>query len=136
MREKDIESKDVHLALASKSWQERVGALRIIERKGLELNSFPSYSRLLTSPHIAERYWLARGLAVSHRPETYGDLLVFLDDPHPNVVSMAFYGLGQRGDRRAISEILNRIRKSYHWYNQWYAYKALRALGWKQKKSG
>jgi HEAT repeat protein len=48
---------------------------------------------------------------------------------------MAFYGLGQRGDWRAVSEILKRIKTSDHWYNQWYAYKALRALGWKQKKS-
>jgi hypothetical protein len=134
-RGKDIELKDVPQALASKSWQERVAALRIIERKGLEVSGFQPYPRLLASPHIAERYWLVRGLAVSRRPETYRDLLAFLDDPHPNVVSMAFYGLGRRGDRRGVSEILARIKTSDHWYNQWYAYKALRALGWKQRKS-
>jgi hypothetical protein len=131
----DIESKDVPQALTSESWQERVAALRIIEQKGLEVSSFQPYPRLLTSPHIAERYWLVRGLAVSRRSETYRDLLAFLDDPHPNVVSMTFYGLGQRGDWRAVSEILTRIKTSDHWYNQWYGYKALRALGWKQKKS-
>jgi hypothetical protein len=135
MRGKDIELKDVAQALASESWQERVAALRIIEQKGLEISGFQPYPRLLTSPHIAERYWLVRGLAVSRRSETYRDLLAFLDDPHPNVVSMAFYGLGQRGDWRAVSEILTRIKTSDHWYNQWYGYKALRALGWKQKKS-
>ncbi len=131
----DMDFKDVPRALASKSWQERVAALRIIERKGLEVSSFPTYSRLLASPHIAERYWLVRGLGVSRRPETYRDLLAFLDDPHPNVVSMAFHGLGRRGDSRGVSEILTRIKTSDHWYNQWYAYKALRALGWKQRKS-
>jgi len=135
MRGTDIELKDVPQALASESWQERVAALRIIEQKGLEISDFQPYPRLLPSPHIAERYWLVRGLAVSRRPETYRDLLAFLDDPHPNVVSMAFYGLGQRGDRRGVSEILKRIKTSDHWYNQWYAYKALRGLGWKQKKS-
>ncbi len=135
MRGTDIELKDVPQALASESWQERVAALRIIEQKGLEISSFQPYPRLLASPHIAERYWLVRGLAVSRRSETYRDLLAFLDDPHPNVVSMAFYGLGQRGDWRAVSEILTRIKTSDHWYNQWYGYKALRALGWKQKKS-
>jgi hypothetical protein len=135
MRGASFEFENVPQALASDSWQERVAALRIIEQKGLEVSSFQPYQRLLTSPHIAERYWLVRGLAVSHRPETYKDLLAFLDDPHPNVVSMAFYGLGQRGDWRAVSEILTRIKTSDHWYNQWYAYKALRALGWKQKKS-
>ena len=31
-----------------------------------------------------------------------------------------------------INKILKRIEKSLHWYEQWYAYKALRALGWKQ----
>jgi hypothetical protein len=135
MRGTDIELKDIPQALASESWQERIAALRIIEQKGLEISSFQPYQHLLASPHIAVRYWLVRGLGVSRRPETYRDLLAFLDDSHPNVVSMAFYGLGQRGDWRAVSEILTRIKTSDHWYNQWYAYKALRALGWKQKKS-
>jgi hypothetical protein len=135
MRGTDIELKDIPQALASDCWQERVAALGIIEEKGLEVSSFQPYQSLLASPHIAVRYWLVRGLAVSRRPQTYKDLLAFLDDPHPNVVSMAFYGLGQRGDWRAVSEILTKIKTSDHWYNQWYAYKALRALGWKQKKS-
>jgi hypothetical protein len=135
MRGTDIELKDIPQALVSESWQERVAALRVIEQKGLEVSSFQPYQGLLASPHIAVRYWMVRGLAVSRRPQTYKDLLAFLDDPHPNVVSMAFYGLGQRGDWRAVSEILTRIKTSDHWYNQWYAYKALRALGWKQKKS-
>ena len=135
MRGASSEFENVTQALESESWQERVAALRIIEQKGLEVSSFQHYPQLLTSPHIAVRYWLVRGLAVSRRPETYRDLLAFLDDPHPNVVSMAFYGLGQRKDWRSVSEILTRIKTSDHWYNQWYAYKALRALGWKQKKS-
>jgi hypothetical protein len=135
MRGASSEFENVPQALASESWQERVAALRIIEQKGLDVSSFQPYPRLLASPHIAVRYWLVRGLAVSRRPESYRDLVAFLDDPHPNVVSMAFYGLGQRGDWRAVSEILTRIKASDHWYNQWYAYKALRVLGWKQKKS-
>jgi hypothetical protein len=135
MRGTSFEFENVPQALASKSWQEEVAALRVIEQKGLEVSSFQAYPRLLASPHIAVRYWLVRALAVSRRPQTYRDLLAFLDDPHPNVVSMAFYGLGKRGDWRGVGEILTRIKTSDHWYNQWYAYKALRALGWKQKKS-
>ena len=134
MRWTDMEMKDVPQALASESWQERVAALKIVERKGLEVSGFQAYPRLLLSPHVAERYWLARALAVSRRPETYGDLLALLDDPHPNVVSMAFFALGRRADSRGVSEILKRIKTSDHWYNQWYAYKALRALGWQQRK--
>jgi len=99
----------------------------------LDMADFPAYRRMLASPHIPERYWLVKALAVSRHPETYHDLLAFLDDPHANVVSMAFYGLGQRGDRQAIKEILRRIQTSDHWYNQWYAYKALRRLGWRQR---
>lgn len=135
MRGTSIELKEVPQALVSESWPERVAALRLIARKGMEVSSYQPYPRLLTSPHIPERYWLVRALAVSRRPETYRDLVAFLDDPHPNVVSMAFYGLGRRGDWRGVSEILTRIQESDHWYNQWYGYKALRALGWKQRKS-
>jgi len=73
-------------------------------------------------------------LGVSREPETFKDLLAFLDDPHPNVVSMAFYALGQRGNRRVVNELIKRIATSDDWYNQWYAYKALRSLRWKQTK--
>ncbi|MBW1701613.1 MAG: HEAT repeat domain-containing protein [Deltaproteobacteria bacterium] len=64
-----------------------------------------------------------------------GDLLSFLDDPHPNVVCMAFYSLGRRGNMESAKKIMNRFETSDHWYEQWYAYKALRTLGWKQTKS-
>ena len=58
--------------------------------------------------------------------------MAFLDDPQPNVVSMAFYALGQRKDRKALGEIFRRIQMSDNWYTQLYAYRALRALGWRQ----
>lgn len=133
--EEKIEVKDVAKALESDHWQERVAGLKAIEQKWLELGSFQVYERLLQSPYIPERYWLLRAMSVSRSPETYNHLLAFLDDPHPNVVSMAFYGLGRRGDRRAVNQILKKIARSDHWYSQWYGYKALRDLGWKQSKS-
>jgi len=122
-------------ALSSKSWQQRVAALRRVVSERLDMADFPAYRRMLASPHIPERYWLVKALAVSRHPETYPDLLAFLDDPHANVVSMALYALGQRGNRRAIPEILKGIETSDHWYNQWYAYRALRRLGWRQNRS-
>jgi len=106
--------------------------LKLIEKQGMEVSDFKAYRSMLASPHIAVRYWLARSLGVSRKPETYEDLLGLLDDPHPNVVSMAFYALGRRGNTRAISIILDNIDTSDHWYSQWYAYRALRRLGWKQ----
>ncbi|MBW1848739.1 MAG: HEAT repeat domain-containing protein [Deltaproteobacteria bacterium] len=89
---------------------------------------------MLKSAHVPELYWLVKALSVSRKAETYDDLLTFLDNPHPNVVCMAFYALGRRGDKSAVKRILKTIEKSDHWYCQWYAYKALRTLGWKQIK--
>ena len=122
-------------ALASDRWETRVAALKLLEQKQLEVGDFEAYPRLMKSHHIAERYWLVRTLGSSRRTGTYRDLLSFLDDPHPGVVSMAFYSLGQRKDSRAVPEILKRIETSDDWYNQWYAYRALRNLGWKQSRS-
>jgi hypothetical protein len=131
-RERKIEDRDLAEALKSERWQDRVTALKIIQEKDMELGDFQAYQSMRASHHVGERYWLARALGVSRKADTYKDLLAFLDDPHPNVVSMAFYALGQRGDRRTVKEIIERIETSDHWYNQWYAYQALRALGWKQ----
>ncbi len=127
---------DLSKALDSKSWQQRVAALRTVVNRRLDIADFPVYRRIPASPNVPERYWLAKTLGISRHPETYPDLLALLDDPHPDVVSMAFWALGQRGDRRAIKEILRRIKASDHWYNQWYAYRAMRGLGWRQERSG
>jgi hypothetical protein len=131
-RVRSSEVRDVASALESERWQERAAALKLMEKGGMEVSDFRAYRDMLKSPHIPVRYWLARSLAVSRKPDTYDDLLDFLDDPHPNVVSMAFYALGKRGEKSAINLILNRIKSSHHWYVQWYAYRALRRLGWKQ----
>jgi hypothetical protein len=122
-------------ALNSDCWQHRVAALRAVVRKRLEIGDHQAYPAMLASPHVPERYWLAKALGVSRYPQTYQNLLAFLDDSCPNVVSMAFHALGQRGNRHAKKEIVRRIEKSDHWYNQWYAYKALRHLGWAQRRS-
>jgi hypothetical protein len=129
------ESMDLARALASDQWETRVAALKLIEQKRIEVGDFEAYPRLMNSPHVAERYWFVRALGASRRTSTYRDLLTFLDDSDPGVVSMAFYALGQRKDPRAVPEILRRIERSDSWYNQWYAYKALRKLGWKQSRS-
>jgi hypothetical protein len=134
-RRQEIDRKELAEGLSSERWQDRVAALKMIEQERLEVGNFQAYEGMLASPHIAERYWLATALGVSRQPETYRDLVGLLDDPSPSVVSMAFHALGQRGDRRAIQEIMDRIAVSDHWYNQWYAYKALRNLGWRQKRS-
>ena len=129
------ESIDLARALTSDHWEIRVSALKLIDQKKIEIGDFEAYPRLVKSSHVAERYWLVRALGSSRRTGTYRDLLTFLDDPNSGVVSMAFYALGQRKDSRAVPEILKRIETSDDWYNQWYAYRALRNLGWKQSRS-
>jgi hypothetical protein len=133
-RSPDVSIKNLPNALTSDRWQKRIAALKIVDEKGLEIKSFQAYPKLLASTYMPERYWFIRTLANSRSSATYRDLLNFLDDPHPNVLTMVFYALGQRGNRQAISEIINKIETSDDWYSQWYAYKALRSLGWKQTK--
>lgn len=130
-----IDVKNVAKAIKSHQWQERVRSLKVIDREKIEIANFPEYGTMLSSHRIPERYWLARAFGVSRRPETYGDLLKLLNDPQPTVVCKAFEALGRRGERRAIPEILQRFKRSDHWYKQLYAYKALRTLGWKQARS-
>lgn len=122
--------------LHSDTWQKRVYALRAFINQKLEIGNMAGYKQLLASPYVPERYWLAQALGNSKDPKTYPDLVALLNDPHPNVVSMALRSLGQRRDKRAINEILAKIERSDHWYNQWYAYRALKSLGWRQSKPG
>lgn len=119
-------------ALASDAWRQRTEGLRTIVERGLEIGNYPNYARSLASPHVPERYWLTKAIGLSRNAETRKQILSLLDDPHPNVVSMAFQAAGKRGDETWIPEILERIRTSRHWYNQWYAYRALKSLGWHQ----
>ncbi|MEA3470732.1 MAG: HEAT repeat domain-containing protein, partial [Thermodesulfobacteriota bacterium] len=122
-------------AMQSDQWQVRVSALKTIREKGMEIGNFPAYKGMIESPRVPERYWLATVLKKSRDPETYGDLLVMLDDPHPNVRCKVLEALGKRGKKDVVGEIIKRIETSDHWYCQWYAYRALRSLGWKQRKS-
>jgi hypothetical protein len=134
-RSRDISEKNLADELKSDRWQDRVAALKIIDKKGLEIKQFKAYPQLLNSAYIAERYWFVRTLANSRNPETYRDLLSFLNDSQPNVVSMALYALGKRGNKKSIGRIMQVVKTSDDWYHQWYAYRALRSLGWRQTKS-
>jgi HEAT repeat protein len=134
-RSANINLHDISQALESESWQTRVAALKAIQRDKLEIADYGSYPQLLESPILQERYWLVRALAFSRRSETYADLLAFVDDENINVRCMAFYSLGLRRNPKAIKVIEVRMRTSDSWYDQMYAYSALRSLGWKQKIS-
>jgi hypothetical protein len=134
-RSRDISEENLADKLNSGRWQDRVAALKIIDKNGLEIKQFQAYPQLLNSGNIAERYWFVRTLANSRNPETYRDLLSFLNDSQPNVVSMALFALGKRGNKKSIGRIMQVVKTSDDWYHQWYAYRALRSLGWRQTKS-
>jgi hypothetical protein len=134
-RSSQIEIRDITQALQSVRWQDRVAALKIITANKLEISNYPGYRFLLKSDCVQERYWLVKALGVSRTHPTYLDLLGFLDDPSPNVLSMSFNSLGRRNNPQAIPMILDKLHTSSDWYSQVYAYKALRSLGWKQTRS-
>ena len=126
---------DLHAAIRSDMWQTRVAALRQIEQKAFDIRNFPAYKRMLDSPHIQERYWLARALATGRDNESFRDLLSLLEDPHPNVVCQALYALGRRSDKAVIAQVIHRINTSNSWYVQRYGYNTIRKLGWRQPGS-
>lgn len=134
-RSPKIDKRALADALKSNHWQTRVAALRLIEEQGVEIGRINGYAKSKTSSQIAERYWLAKALAQSRSSETYDDILVLMNDANVNVVSMAYLALARRGDSRAIEEILKKIKVSDNWYDQLYAYRALRVLGWRQDRS-
>jgi hypothetical protein len=47
---------------------------------------------------------------------------------------MALQALAQRRDARAVQPILNLLKTSDEWYDQLYAYQALKALRWDQNR--
>jgi hypothetical protein len=130
-----VTTQNIDAALAADEWPPRVAALRYIAKHNLEIAAHPGYRRLLTSPLVVERYWLARAMGNSRVEETYTRLLPMIRDPHSNVICQAFYALGEMGRRAAIGPVKQRLLELDHWYAQWYAYGALRKLGWRQNPS-
>lgn len=131
----EITRGDLNAALASDHWPRRVAALRHIDTHHIEMALYPAYQKILASPLVVERYWLARALAKSRAASTYSDLITLLNDPHPNVICQVFYALGERGRKSAIGPIQKKLMHLNHWYAQWYGYRALRKLGWHQRPS-
>ncbi len=126
---------DIQTALSeleSGDWRRRVEALKILYRLGKAPGNFRNREKMMKSPHMPERYWMAKIAGKSHLPGTYEDIVILLDDDHSSVVYNAYKSLGMLKDKRGIAEIEKRIAKSDNWYVQVYAYKALRKLGWRQ----
>lgn len=134
-RPAEVHQSRINEALTADTWQRRVAALRLIAQAKIEITDYPGYEQVLKSHRLVERYYAARALAVSHDPKSYDDLLALTRDPQPNVVCQAYYALGERRDSRAIAVIRQQIEASDHWYAQWYGYRAMKRLGWRQTLS-
>jgi hypothetical protein len=127
-----VDSGNLQQMIASDNWQDQAAAMRYLEKNRIDLDNPQVYASIVNSPYLPLRYWAARALAVSRQPETYNYLMTLAHDPHVNVVCQALYGLGKRGRRQAVADILSIIKTSHSWYVQRYGYNALRMLGWRQ----
>lgn len=136
---KSFNADDLAAVLESNNTHERMAALKFVLEEQININEIVGNETILKSPRIPERYWFANALRFSKGRESYQALIALLDDSYFNVVCRAFYTLGRRGDSNyksaTVQEIMKRIKNSHNWYEQWYAYKALRKLGWSQTKS-
>jgi len=127
-----VDSGNLHQTITSERWQDQVAGLQYIEKNRIDIADAHAYATMVSSPHLPVRYWAARAMAESRQPETYPYLFALIRDPHVNVVCQALYGLGKRGRRHAVPEIISLIKTSHSWYIQRYGYNALRMLGWRQ----
>jgi hypothetical protein len=133
-REDVVPPAGIGAALDSDRWQKRVAGLQAIGEHRFDIVTSPGYGRLLNSPYPQERYWLAHALGASPNPRAFNDLIRLLNDPQINVRTKALEGLAQRRDPRAVSPILRLLKASHEWYDQLYAYQALRTLRWNQTR--
>jgi hypothetical protein len=131
-RESISHPEEVEAALRSEIWQKQTAALKAMHEYHLDVCDFPGRAELGFNPHPQVRYWLGRAWAESRCAQASAELLRLLEDPHLNVRNMALEGLAQRSERSAVGAILRNLQGSQEWYEQFYAYRALKALGWKQ----
>jgi HEAT repeat protein len=126
---------NLSMAFSAPSSFTRIAALRQAYEDRRDIAAEVKKEGIENSPHIAERYWLARSLVHTKNPAGHAMLLALADDPVPIVVCQALWALGERNNRAAVPSIINRINTSSHWYIQMYGYRALRTLGWVQPRS-
>jgi hypothetical protein len=125
---------NVRTMFASDSWWSRTAGLRTAVEQKKDIAGF-DYERFINSPHVAERYWVAVALGESSDARTIPDLQRMLYDPDINVACMALRSMGLRRPADALGQVRRSLEATDHWYVQWYAYRALRALGWRQTVS-
>jgi hypothetical protein len=129
-----LEEKDLAGMILSEDRVERTRAIqRVVELKQ-DIMAYPVGQAHVESPFIPERYWLALALGRSRDPEARGYLARMVEDPQVNVRCKAYVALGESRNKAFIPLIFHKLARSGHVYEQLYAYRALRDLGWKQTR--
>ena len=113
----------------------RVAALKTFARQRMEIDGRSDWSKILKSPHVVERYWLVQACMASRSEATLAGLYKLAGDDHVGVAYQACAGLRLRKDRKAVPVLRRVVATSPHWYVQGYAYRAMKALGWRQTGS-
>jgi len=104
-----VYSKDsLTAALISEKRSERINALRYIHAKKIDILNFPEHKVILANGSVPERYWFAKSISASNAPQSREVLMRLLNDPHFNVVCMAFYSIGKHGQQSDILEYLTK----------------------------
>ena len=114
---------------------DRITALKQANKNRKDIFEKTQEFEIEESSNIAERYWLARSMVHSAQPKATAVLLKLADDPVPIIACQALWAMGQRGDRKMIPQVIEKITESSHWYVQMYGYRTLRKLGWVQPRS-
>lgn len=126
---------EINHHLNSSDRRQRIEALKGLSEIQFNMDEYPSLGLKTYHRSVPERYWLAKALGESRSAEADEMLQQLLKDPHPNVVCMALFSLGNRKQKQATEEIRHIIKTHHHWYVQWYGYRSLRSLGWMQPAS-
>jgi len=110
----------------------QAGLLGALLDRGREVTALAGWEALARSPDPRVRRLLARGLGASRSPEAPPVLERLIADPQLAVRTAAIEALARRDGPSARRALLAVLHGSHTWYDQFYAYRALRSLGWKQ----
>ncbi|MFH0725721.1 MAG: HEAT repeat domain-containing protein [Pseudomonadota bacterium] len=121
--------------LESERESERISGLKALVRQEGDITRYPKYRFPENPADMVERYWALKALGRCKNAEAYQVVLKFKDDPHPNIQCIFLEALGRLGSKKDRGAILEKIKAAPNWYVQWYAYQALKDLGWRQQKS-
>ncbi|PIE70989.1 MAG: hypothetical protein CSA22_04460 [Deltaproteobacteria bacterium] len=121
-------------ALGSTDWRIRRNALIHLHDAGIDPFSLPGWQPALNRlPDLTDRYYFARCLAHHSGHQADGLIETLLDSPEINVVCKTAEALGIRGRHADRNRLFTLIHTSDEAYVQWYVYRALRKLGWRQR---